>query len=987
MLNNHRSIKKAIERNIEHNLVSYNNSKIYKYIFKYNFKTKDNYIVDTPKYYLTKLTKSNMNYSQLIYNNKPIRFIFKSNTIDYLTKLCDKIYFNKYQLVIYKDKDKYYIINPNIYFNNKEELDNLLIELKEDYNDIELIEDIYIPYIFNKNVDIICPINMKIIVCRIKSVREKIFNNSILNPIDIEGIELYFKDKIVENIDTIRIEGDELNKLLKDNNYIDDENECLIKKENKLYEDKILNKIKKEELKKLKKELNNQKKLEKEQAKLNNKKKKEDKKLKEEEIKELEIIGEDNYYVEDTEVIEDKLPDIIKKETENIIINHNILLNNDYISDEKVKNIDDKLNDITETSNNYLREELIKNEDIILYDNFEDIVKNSDKKYIFKILEFKNKKVVNSFYVYDIIDKIIKLKPLIDLDNKYSIYQYIDYNKPIRLYFYLNSINNLIEICELLDIKLEDIIIHKLNIIKPIINGKPNKFNNEEEDKKYMIIHKIKYFNTKLDLDIYLFNKNIVKYYINIEIKKYIPFIFSKYIKLINYNIGEKDNNLKIMEEYDDNMILKYSIINLNITQEKKSKINLTEYRNKRTIKKKYVDYKDFDKDADIIFIRSSMGSGKSTSLVNYINNTKDIVNKKILIISSRITLSNTIFQKFNNSDIKFSNYLTIPDNDILTNCLKLIISPNSLIRLQEPLQKYDIIWIDEATSLISYLVSFPYYDLRNILDVLFRIVYQTKQLILTDADIDDLLIETYIKMKNTTNYQYLYYNNYIKVNNLTYKLIPEIYNNICDDIKNEKNLYICSDSIRETKRIYKFIIDEAKLKEEDILLYNSESIAEYDKFILKGVNNFWNKYKIVIVSPKVIYGIDFTERHFHRVYGIYRGGSILSCREISQQLNRIRNILDKEITINLVRSNSNLVSDIYTFSYYLEKKYYNRVFLNRLSLGGLNNRTELDNILNMLKFIYNEDNYRILDRNDPYNLMVMYKNIERNKGLNTFEI
>ena len=33
----------------------------------------------------------------------------------------------------------------------------------------------------------------------------------------------------------------------------------------------------------------------------------------------------------------------------------------------------------------------------------------------------------------------------------------------------------------------------------------------------------------------------------------------------------------------------------------------------------------------------------------------------------------------------------------------------------------------------------------------------------------------------------------------------------------------------------------------------------------------FWSKYKIVIVSPKVVFGVDFNLEYFDYVYGFYK--------------------------------------------------------------------------------------------------------------------
>ena len=96
-----------------------------------------------------------------------------------------------------------------------------------------------------------------------------------------------------------------------------------------------------------------------------------------------------------------------------------------------------------------------------------------------------------------------------------------------------------------------------------------------------------------------------------------------------------------------------------------------------------------------------------------------------------------------------------------------------------------------------------------------------------------------------------------------------KILNNLLTNIINDKNIYICCDTLEKTKYIYNYLIDN-NINIDDILLYNSESSKSYDKEMY-NVNSFWNKFRIVIVSPKVIFGVDFNLNHFHYVYAFYK--------------------------------------------------------------------------------------------------------------------
>ena len=57
-------------------------------------------------------------------------------------------------------------------------------------------------------------------------------------------------------------------------------------------------------------------------------------------------------------------------------------------------------------------------------------------------------------------------------------------------------------------------------------------------------------------------------------------------------------------------------------------------------------------------------------------------------------------------------------------------------------------------------------------------------------------------------------------------------------------------------------------------------------------------------------------------------------------------------------------------------------ILLYNMSTININN-----NILKLLLFEYNSDNYRILSRSYPYNLMILFYFIEHNLSLNNFII
>ena len=66
----------------------------------------------------------------------------------------------------------------------------------------------------------------------------------------------------------------------------------------------------------------------------------------------------------------------------------------------------------------------------------------------------------------------------------------------------------------------------------------------------------------------------------------------------------------------------------------------------------------------------------------------------------------------------------------------------------------------------------------------------------------------------------------------------------------------------------------------------------------MRNKENTEGKYKIVIVSHKVVFGVDFNIKYFDKVYGFYKC-TTLTVRESIQQLNRIRHIKQQQIKTN----------------------------------------------------------------------------------------
>ena len=471
-----------------------------------------------------------------------------------------------------------------------------------------------------------------------------------------------------------------------------------------------------------------------------------------------------------------------------------------------------------------------------------------------------NNQISNTFiFKQDVLNKPYSLATLKDIKkfqskHKCNLYEHVNYNKSIRLFFYIELNNNKQDFDSILNF-----IIHKLNII---IN---DLIIIQETDLLFRIIHKYFYVENIICLDKYLYNFNIF----NVKIIKndFIPTILN--------------DNIIINEKYDFSETILNNVSELDKIDVNIDLINI--YKNSR-----YLEPINFN-DSDTLFIKSDMGTGKSTATVNYI---KENNIENFLILSCRRTLTYTIYDKLKTSNIQVDNYISSNTNKItLSN--KLIISPDSLYKIKYPLKKFDFIWIDEGVSFMYYLGNHLFIESKfkkEIMIIIDWLLKNCKKLLITDADLNHNIIKFYLYFRNISYTNYFIYKKQKNPNK--YYIIDTETDILCKiktHISNNQNLYICCDTLSKTKFIYDYILKLNLISHNTILLYNSESNNTYDKKMY-DVNNFWRQYQIVIVSPKVVFGVDFNLEHFDYVFGFYKC-TTLTVRECYQQLHRIRNI------------------------------------------------------------------------------------------------
>jgi len=263
------------------------------------------------------------------------------------------------------------------------------------------------------------------------------------------------------------------------------------------------------------------------------------------------------------------------------------------------------------------------------------------------------------------------------------------------------------------------------------------------------------------------------------------------------------------------------------------------------------------------LLIRSDTGTGKTTAFKCYVK-TNDL---KFISIVSRISLADEQYAIFAEHGITCKNYRI---NDDLNNGDNIVVTIDSIRKLYDIDFKNYVIFLDEYNSLLQYLITANTLSKnRSIIYKKFiNIVQQCKQIIATDADINDISLSWLYAYKDNIKYIRNTYKH--NQNVLSYEL--NNFDHLINKLKTESKFMLCCDSKNNAEIIYKEL--------------NDTSIC----LIVGGDEKYYklDDYDKVIFSPKIMYGIDSSMKR--NVYCYYREQTIQPTGYL-QQIARCRNI------------------------------------------------------------------------------------------------
>ena len=330
------------------------------------------------------------------------------------------------------------------------------------------------------------------------------------------------------------------------------------------------------------------------------------------------------------------------------------------------------------------------------------------------------------------------------------------------------------------------------------------------------------------------------------------------------------------------------------------------------------------------VVAQGTMGSGKTVMTSNFLDKVREQnAEAKIVAFSFRRMLASMFAASFKLDDYSKHSGLYTRNG--------VAIQLESLLRLSkaseengEPVHKfhqvYDVVIIDEVESVLAHFASSTMVDrLYLVWRIFHRIVTNCRCLVVCDADVGprtfQFLRMTRARAEPRIPLLEFHYNTKVAIKTKFYDYMGEAewYNQLLSFILSGKNVFFFSNNKKRMRAIKQLLVDDlSRMKANHIkevldvdpfadletdaqllfidsimgsILVVDADITEREKELLANCNDEWIKYKLVMISPAVGAGIDFTRKHFHVSFGFATAFSC-SARAINQMRGRVREVL-----------------------------------------------------------------------------------------------
>ena len=236
-----------------------------------------------------------------------------------------------------------------------------------------------------------------------------------------------------------------------------------------------------------------------------------------------------------------------------------------------------------------------------------------------------------------------------------------------------------------------------------------------------------------------------------------------------------------------------------------------------------------------------------------------------------------------------------------------LSITVDSLYKMANDLQAYDILFIDEACQYLAHLLKSKTCKSHRgaILEVLEYLVYNAKLVVLADAHLDDLTIEFFMRMRPAGEKPFIIKNNYRsggrQVQWYEGKNSSAVVAQFHAQLMSGKKLMMVSDSKRFIKKLERALNDGTSMDDSDETLepvedrqlkvwaiHSENSGSEENVIFIREINTAIKDIDAFLITPSLGTGVDISSYHFDAVFGVFHAVS-QSATECVQQLWRYR--------------------------------------------------------------------------------------------------
>ena len=288
--------------------------------------------------------------------------------------------------------------------------------------------------------------------------------------------------------------------------------------------------------------------------------------------------------------------------------------------------------------------------------------------------------------------------------------------------------------------------------------------------------------------------------------------------------------------------------------------------------------------ESGLVGIRSDMGTGKTELLAKW---RKENPDERFLNNGHRIALLRNLSGRLGTA-----MYSGMSQSQ-LASAKALSITIDSLHKLSHQLEKYDCIFIDEATQYLVHLLRSKTCKehRRDIIEILSYFVRQARLVVLADAHLNDLTVEFFTRMRPEGEKPYIIENQWKSGGrDIVWYEGPDesmLVESIAAHIRNGGYPMVVLNSKRSLLKIERRLREEfptARLK----AIHSGNSGSEENIEYIVDINRSVLETDALLASPSLGTGVDIKTRRFTAIFGLFRATSA-TATDCAQQLWRYR--------------------------------------------------------------------------------------------------